>query len=74
MDDSVSIVNGKLFLRHIITDPPSVANDVRVQERLLKILEEQAGEVFSPVKVQSNRYQVLVVLMLIRYKLLTCTL
>lgn len=50
-DDSVSCVSGKYFLRHRITDPPPVANDVTVQDRLIGILEEQTGEVFSPVKV-----------------------
>lgn len=54
-DDSVSSVSGKYFLRHRITDPPSIANDVTVQDRLIGILEEQTGEVFSPVKVWSSK-------------------
>lgn len=50
-DEAFSDVSGKYFVRRRLTNPPSIANDVKVQERLIKILEEQTGEVFSPVKV-----------------------
>eukprot|EP00210_Caulerpa_lentillifera_P006609 g6314.t1 len=50
-DESVSDVSGKYFVRRKMTAAPSVADREEVQERLIKILQEQTGEVFSPAKI-----------------------
>lgn len=44
----VGNISGEYFIRRQISRPPSVARDAAIQQRLLRILEQQTGEKFDP--------------------------